>query len=106
MKKQNKNDRITFRVMPEQHQIIVEKADKAMIPVSTFCRVAAMNRQVNVVLDGKEVGRQLVAIGNNLNQLTVLAHEGKVTVASLDECREQLSQINDKMIQVLLAVAR
>lgn len=90
MKKANKNDRITFRVTPEQHRLIVEKADKAMIPVSTFCRIAAMNRQVNVVLDGKEVGRQLVAIGNNLNQLTVLAHEGKVTVANLEECKDQL----------------
>ena len=106
MQKANKNDRITFRLTPEQRQLIEEKADKAMIPVSTFCRIAAMNRPVNVVLDGKEVARQLVAIGNNLNQLTVLAHEGKVAVASLEQCREQLSEINHRMIQILSAVAR
>ena len=38
-----------------------------------------------VILDGlKEVLQQQKAIGNNLNQLTVLANMGKVQFANLD----------------------
>ena len=48
-----------------------------------------------VILDGlKEVLRQQKAIGNNLNQLTVLANMGKVQFATLDTATQEFAQIN------------
>ena len=48
-----------------------------------------------VILDGlKEVLRQQKAIGNNLNQLTVLANMGKVRFANLDTVAQEFARIN------------
>ena len=48
-----------------------------------------------VILNGlKEVLRQQKAIGNNLNQLTVLANMGKVQVANLDTAAQEFARIN------------
>ena len=48
-----------------------------------------------IILDGlKEVLRQQKAIGNNLNQLTVLANMGKVQVANLDTAAQEFARIN------------
>ena len=48
-----------------------------------------------VILDGlKEVLRQQKAIGNNLNQLAVLANMGKVQFANLDSAVQEFARIN------------
>ena len=48
-----------------------------------------------VILDGlKEVLRQQKAIGNNLNQLSVLANMGKVQFANLDSAVQEFARIN------------
>ena len=48
-----------------------------------------------IILDGlKEVLRQQKAIGNNLNQLTVLANMGKVQFANLDTAAQEFAKIN------------
>ena len=48
-----------------------------------------------VVMDGlKEVLRQQKAIGNNLNQLAVLANMGKVQFANLDSAVQVFAKIN------------
>ena len=52
-------------------------------------------RKQIVILDGlKEVLRQQKAIGNNLNQLTVLANMGKVQFANLDTAAQEFVRIN------------
>ena len=48
-----------------------------------------------IFLDGlKEVLRQQKAIGNNLNQLAVLANMGKVQFANLDSATQEFAKIN------------
>ena len=48
-----------------------------------------------IILDGlKEVLRQQKAIGNNLNQLAVLANMGKVQFSNLDTATQELARIN------------
>ena len=48
-----------------------------------------------MILDGlKEVLRQQKAIGNNLNQLAVLANMGKVQFANLDSAVQEFAKIN------------
>ena len=51
-----------------------------------------------IILDGlKDVLRQQKAIGNNLNQLTVLANMGKVQFANLDSAVQEFSKINSAL---------
>ena len=54
-----------------------------------------------VVMDGlKEVLRQQKAIGNNLNQLAVLANTGKVQFANLDTAAQEFAKINVTLRQI------
>ena len=76
--KNNKDRAFTVRFTEEQFHHIQEQSDRAMMTPSNFIRAAAMRGKVNVILDGKVVARELKAIGNNLNQLTVLANMGQI----------------------------
>lgn len=80
----NKDIRITFRVTPEDYERIKTKADQAHMSVSAYVRAAALRHKV-VVVDGlKEHTHELKGIGRSLNQLAILAHEGRISAANLD----------------------
>lgn len=80
----NKDIRITFRVTPEEYETIKAKADQAHMSVSAYVRAAVLRHKV-VVVDGlKEHTHELKGIGHNLNQLTILAHEGRISAVDLD----------------------
>ncbi len=77
--KQKKDRTFTVRFTEEQFRRIQEQADKAMMTPSNYIRAAALRKKLQVILDGKAVAKELNAIGNNLNQLTTLAHMGQGT---------------------------
>lgn len=80
----NKDIRITFRVTPEDYERIRSKAEQAHMSVSAYVRAAALRHRV-VVVDGlKEHTHELKGIGRSLNQLAILAHEGRISVANID----------------------
>ena len=85
----NKKDRaFTVRFTEEQFQYIAEQADRAMMSPSNYIRAAAMR-------DGKLVARGLHAIGNNLNQLTVLANMGQINAVYLEQVHDDLNKLYD-----------
>lgn len=87
MKKEN---RITFRVTPEQYGSIAARAETAQMSVGAYVRAAAMRHKV-VVVDGlKELTHELKGIGRNLNQLTILTNEGRITSVGLGETMRAL----------------
>ena len=43
---------------------------------------------------------QVAKIGNNLNQLTMRAHEGRITSVNLAECLEMLQLTYDKLNEI------
>lgn len=104
MKKPNKDLHISFRVSPEQKMLIEEKAEQAYLSVSDFVRAAALGREVNIIADGRELARQLAAVGNNLNQIAALAHAGKIQAAYLSEALEVLKQIEEHFFDAALRV--
>ena len=82
--KQKKEVRITLRLTQEQYKSILAKADAAQMAVSAYVRAAALRHKV-VVVDGlKEHTHELKGIGRSLNQLAILAHEGRISAANLD----------------------
>ena len=61
---------------------------------SNYVTACCLGKRI-VIPDGlKEVLRQQKAIGNNLNQLTVLANMGKVQFANLDAATQAFAKIN------------
>ena len=88
-----KDTRITIRLTPEQYDSIAARADTAQMTVGAYVRAAAMRHKV-VVIDGlKEMTHELKSVGRNLNQLTILANENRITTVKLDETYDELTKI-------------
>ncbi|WP_312612143.1 plasmid mobilization protein [Oscillibacter sp.] len=78
-----KDTTFSIRIASDDLDTIKQKAKQARLSQSDYVTRCCLGRQVVVVEDLKEVLKQQRAIGNNLNQLTVLANMGRVSVANL-----------------------
>ena len=95
--KQNKDIRITIRLTPEQYESILARAETAQMTPSAYIRAAAMRHKV-VVVDGlKELAHELKGLGRNLNQLTMLAHQGRFSAPDLHGMIQTLGRVYDKL---------
>ena len=90
-----KNDRqFSIRISSQDLETIRQKAAQAHMSQSDYVTACCLGKCI-VILDGlKEVLRQQKAIGNNLNQLAVLANMGKVQLANLDSAVQEFAKIN------------
>ena len=80
--------------MKKDKQFSIRIAAQAHMSQSDYVTACCLGKRI-VILDGlKEVLRQQKAIGNNLNQLTVLANMGKVQFANLDSAVQEFAKIN------------
>ena len=87
MRKRNKT--ITIRCTDDEYQWIHSKAERNKLSLSDFVLKSALDKKI-VVADGlDEVARQQKSIGRNLNQIAMLAHEGRLRSVRLDELLEQ-----------------
>ena len=89
---EKKEYRITVRFSPEELNSIEEKAETAHMALSTYMRACALRHKVVVVEGVKECASELKAIGRNLNQLTVLAHEGRIQLVNLEGVESALEK--------------
>ena len=79
-----KGKQFSIRISEQDLEAIRRKAAQAHMTQSDYVTACCLGKHI-VILDGlKEVLRQQKAIGNNLNQLAVLANMGKVQLANLD----------------------
>lgn len=93
MNKQKKETRVTIRLTTEQYESICARADAAHMTPSAYIRAAAMRHKV-VVIDGlKEFTHELKGMGRNLNQLTILANEGRFSSPDLSGMADGLDRI-------------
>ena len=87
----------TFRATEKERQTLKALARKANMSKSDFIRHAIFNKEI-VVIDGlHELTRELKAIGNNLNQLTVRANMGQLRAVDLSETKDALGGIFDRL---------
>ena len=89
-----KNKQFSIRISEQDLETIRRKAAQAHMTQSDYVTSCYLGKKI-IILDGlKEVLRQQKAIGNNLNQLTVLANMGKVQFANLDAATQEFAKIN------------
>ena len=82
--KMKKDRQFSIRISEQDLETIRRKAAQAHMSQSDYVTACCLGKRI-VILDGlREVLRQQKAIGNNLNQLAVLANMGKVQFANLD----------------------
>ena len=89
-----KDKQFSIRISEQDLETIRRKAAQAHMSQSDYVSACCLGKQI-VILDGlKEVLRQQKAIGNNLNQLAVLANMGKIQFANLDTATQEFAKIN------------
>ena len=95
-----KDKQFSIRIAAQDLETIRRKAAQAHMSQSDYVTACCLRKQI-VILDGlKEVLRQQKAIGNNLNQLTVLANMGKVQFANLDSDVQAFARINTALREI------
>ena len=89
-----KDIKFSTRMASADREKIRALAQKAGLSMSDYVTACCLGKRI-VIIDGlKDVLRQQKAIGNNLNQLTVLVNMGKVQVANLDTAAQEFARIN------------
>ena len=102
MRKRNKT--ITIRCTDDEYERIHSKAQRHKLSLSDFVLRSAMDKKI-IVADGlDEVARQQKSIGRNLNQIAMLAHEGRLHSVRLDELVEQHRSVTAAVCEITKVV--
>ena len=92
-KKQNKNRHFNFRVNEKEYNKIKSKIEKSKLNTSEYLLRTAIDKDI-IVIDGlEEIIMQLRKIGNNINQLTKLCNQGRITNVNLEDVKEEMKNI-------------
>lgn len=92
---------IGFRVSEKDHATIKNKAQKAKLNISQYVSLSALDKDILVIEDVEKLVHELSKVGNNLNQLTMLSHQGRIKEVNLKETKEILNKIWDKLNDTL-----
>lgn len=90
----NKDTTLSIRISSDDLEAVRSRAKRARMSQSDYITRCCLGRQVVVIEDLKEAAKQLRAIGNNLNQLTVLANMGRINETGLSRVAEELAGVS------------
>ncbi|WP_048600801.1 plasmid mobilization protein [Rubeoparvulum massiliense] len=96
-----RDKQVNIRMTEKEYNQIKKKADRVKLNMSTYIIKSACDKRITVIEDFRNFHTQLTKIGNNLNQLTVLCHQGKITSPNLKETRKSLDDSYDAVMAVL-----
>ena len=100
MQREKKTEIITLRVTPQTKERIRAKAQELSLTVTDYLCLCSLGKKI-VRVDGlDQVLSELKAQGRNLNQLTTLAHMGRVQVANLDAVHRDLDKIYHRFFEL------
>lgn len=95
-----KDRRKTIRMSKEEEKRVLLSLEDTGLNFSDYVRKAINDHPVIVISGIRDLHIQVAKIGNNLNQLTMLAHEGRITSVNLAECLEMLQLTYDKLNEI------
>lgn len=92
--------RKTIRFSDREMKELRRKADVADRDISSYIRSAIFQYDVAIIPGLPELNHQIAKIGNNLNQLTMLSHQGSIKSPNLEETREVLDRVYEKLFEI------
>lgn len=101
MTNRKRNVSVSFRTTKEESDRIHELADAAGVTLSEYLTASALGKEIVRFDDLNEFTKELKAQGKNLNQLTVLAHSGKIQCVSIDFLIELYGRIYQRIKETL-----
>jgi mobilization protein NikA len=94
---------LVLRVLPEDHAAAVAAAAAASLDLATYLRHLLRNRRLPAIAPAPTLAmvRQIARLGNNLNQLTRLAHTGRLSPRLeplLEDIRDQIDAFRRQLL--------
>ncbi len=99
--KNAKNKNYAFRISERDLAEIKCKAKIAKLTVTDYITKSALQQEITVINGLPQMTSELKAIGNNLNQLTILANMDRLKVIDLSQIEEQLANIYSELKRAL-----
>lgn len=96
----NRKKDIHIRLSEEESVYYLEQAKKAGCSVSDYIRRSANGNEIVVVPGLKDLAKQIAKLGVNINQLAILAHQGKIKEVDLYPANDTLKQILKQLIDL------
>lgn len=90
----------TIRISKEEEQKLLDSLKDTGMNFSDYVRKAISDHPIIVVSGIQDLHLQVARVGNNLNQLVMLAHEGRITSVDLTECFEMLQMTYSKLSEI------
>ena len=88
------SESISLHVTPEEKKAMVERMKEAVSPsMRAFILDMCMHGKIVVNSDLRALNQELRYQGNNLNQLTKLCHQGRISAVDLSELLSLYRQI-------------
>ena len=88
-----KNKQLNIRLTEKEYERLRSKASKANVYLSAYVLTMTFKGKIVLVEGLPEVSKELRAIGNNLNQLARLCHEGRIECVNLMETRQEVEKL-------------
>lgn len=95
-----RNVKITVRTTESEKRKIEALAKKTGMGIGETLRCAALGKIIYQIEDLKPLIHELKGIGRNLNQMTVLAHEGRVSFVDLRYATAMLGKIYERVNKI------
>ena len=89
----NKSKQINFRVSEKDYNKILMRTEKTNMNLTGYLLTLALEGEITVVEGLSEMTTELNKIGNNLNQLTRLCHQGAINAPDLAALKESVMKI-------------
>jgi len=89
----NKSKQINFRVSEKDYNKILKRAEKTNMNLTGYLLTLALEGEIIIVEGLPEMITELNKIGNNLNQLTRLCHQGIINAPDLAVLKESVMKI-------------
>ena len=96
-----KNKNYAFRITEKDLNTINKKARKAKMTTTDYITKTALNKEITVIEGLEEFRTEIRRIGDNLNQLTRLCHQGRITTVRLEETEALIGEIEIKLIELV-----
>jgi hypothetical protein len=96
----NKSRKVTYRLTEKDFKRVEKNAKKANLNLSQYLEKLSQEAQVLDFKELEEINYKLSKIGNNINQLTMLAHQGRIKTIDFTDFEKAFSGMWDELIKL------
>ena len=96
-----KTKRLNFRISEESDAVIREKARAAKMSITDYVISAATQKEIINFEGLSDVVTQIKRLGNNVNQLLILARQDRIRTVNLTQAQDELKRIYELLSATL-----